>query len=221
MRYKTCILVLFAVVAAPILAQTATVDIEAEMAAAQLKFEEWLASTNAFIGSTTFNEDDIRSFIELWPELAAIDEEEDDEEEVDYEEMLSDPRYREFAETHGLVAESWFKKSVRILTLVMKEQMATHLAAAEAQLPQQLQMIEEQRAQYGEETYQTMKRSLEASTEMMKMQRKAWAGMPDPTASERALLETYRGELAALMMGEDEEEEWAEEEWEDEESDGH
>ena len=100
---------------------------------------------------------------------------------------------------------------------MMKEQMATHLAAAEAQLPPQLQMIEEQKAQYGEEAYQTMKHSLEASAAMMKRQRKAWAGMPEPTASERALLETYRGDLAALMMDDDEEEQWEEEEWEDEE----
>ncbi len=217
MRYVSVILMLLAVVGMPILAQPAPADLESEMAATQLKFEEWVAATKAFIGSTTFNNDDIRSFIELWPELAAIDEEEDDEEMVDYKQMLNDPLYREFAGTHGLNAESWLKKSIRILTLVMKEQMAIHMAAAEAQLPQQRQMIEKQKAQLGEQTYENMKSTLEASAAIMKRQREIWAGMPEPTASERALLATYRDELTALMMGDDEEEEWQDEEWQDEE----
>ena len=218
MRNVPVILMLLAVVGMPILAQTASADLESEMAAAQLEFEEWVASTRAFIGSTTFNDDDIRSFIELWPELAAIDEGDDDDEEmVDYQQLLSDPQFREFAGTHGLDAESWLKKSFRILTLVMKEQMAIHMAAAEAQLPQQRQMIEEQKAQLGEEAYENMKSAMEASVAIMKRQREIWAGMPEPTALERTLLETYRDELAALMMGDDEGEEWEDEEWEDEE----
>ena len=62
-----------------------------------------------------------------------------------------------------------------------------------------------------------MKSAMEASVAIMKRQREIWAGMPEPTALERTLLETYRDELAALMMGDDEGEEWEDEEWEDEE----
>jgi hypothetical protein len=215
MRYKTGILMLLAVVAAPIFAQTASVDVEAEMAAAQLEFAKWMASTRAFVAGTIFNDDDIRSVIELWPEFAAIGEEEDEEEMVDYKEVLDDPVYKEFIAAHGLAGESWLKKSTRILFLVMKEQMATNLAAAEAQMPAQLQMIEEQKAQLGDDAYQTIKRAYEASVSMMKAQREAWASMPEPTASERALLETYQDDLAALMMDEDGEEEWQDEEWDE------
>ena len=94
--------------------------------------------------------------------------------------------------------------------------MVVHLAAAEAQVAPQLRMIEEMREQLGEEAYQEMKRATEMSTAMMKSQREAWAQMPEPTASERALLETYRDDLT-VMMDDGEEEEW-EEEWEDEDA---
>ena len=220
MRYKAGILVLLAVLGAPIFAQTATVDIEAEIEEGQRNFEEWMAATKVFIGSTTFDENDIRSFIELWPEFEAIGEEaddEDDEEMLDYKTIINDPLYEEFVDAHGLSAETWFKKSIRIMTLVMGDQMAPHLVAAEAQIPYQLQMIEKQKAQLGAEAYQTMKSSIEASITMMKRQREAWGGMPEPTASERALLDTYRDDLAMLLMGDDEEEEWEEEEWAEEE----
>ncbi len=113
------------------------------------------------------------------------------------------------------MAESWLRKSTRILTLVTKEQMAEHLAQAEAQLPEQLQAIEGQRAQYGEETYRMMKSTLESSAAMLKQQRQAWAEMPEPTASEASLLEAYRDDLSALMMDDGEDEDWDEEEWEE------
>lgn len=212
MKRTLLALTVLASAAVPALAQEA-VDIEAEMAEASRKFEQWIQSTRTFIAGTTFNKGDVQSFIELWPELTAIETDEDEDEEIfDYAAVIDDPRYKAFAARHQLDGTTWLKKSVRILILVMRDQMSGYLADAEAQLPDQMAMLESQRSQYGEETYQQMKRSFEASAQMMKRQRAAWASLPDPTEREAALLAERQDELSTLLMAEDEE---ADAEWDE------
>lgn len=73
-------------------------------------------------------------------------------------------------------------------------------------MPQQLEQIEAQRGQMGEQMYQQVKRSMEPTANFYKKQREAWAAMPQPTATEQAALDRYHDQLMGLMM--EGEEEW-------------
>ncbi len=212
--HRTLVIFISAVLAAGgALAQAPGADMAAAEEEANRKFEEWLEATRAFIGDVTFDEGDVRSLIELWPEFSELGEEfEEDSEEhdelMDYREILRDARFRSWAAANGLSGEPWLKKTMRVITMVTRGQMETIFAQAEAQMPKQLEEIEGQRSQMGEEMYQQIKRSIEASVQMFKKQRAAWADMPRPVAGEQALLDKYHDDLVGLMMEGDEEEDW-------------
>ncbi len=151
-----------------------------------------------------FAERDIESVLSLWDELEAIglDDEDDDEEILDIEEILADQRYRSWATGHGLDAEDWFRKSMRIQLMMMREEMHASAGMMEAQRAQQEAMIEAQCAQVGEEMCKQMRQGLEA----MAAFGKAWERIPAPTSVEAALLEKYQEPLMGLMESDDEEE---------------
>ncbi|MDH3254665.1 MAG: hypothetical protein OEM62_06720 [Acidobacteriota bacterium] len=190
-------------------------DTTAMVEEANRKLDEWIDNTNDFVGDVRIDAGDIESFIEHYAEFSELgDEMDDDEEFVDYDEVLADPRYRSFAAGHGLVAEPWLKKSMRIIALSMRGQMQAGLAQAEAQMPEQRRMIDEQCAQMGPEMCTQMKASIEMSMAMFEHQKNRLGDLPEATASEQALLERYAEEMASLM--ESGEEEWDEDEDEEE-----
>ena len=151
-----------------------------------------------------FAERDIESVLSLWDELEAIgfEDEDDDEEILNIEEILADQRYRSWADGHGLDAEDWFRKSMRIQLMMMREEMRASAGMMEAQRAQQEAMIEAQCAQVDEEMCRQMRQGLEA----MAAFGKAWERIPAPTGAEAALLEKYQEQLMGLMDSEDEEE---------------
>jgi len=79
-----------------------------------------------------------------------------------------------------------------------------------------MEMIEQQRAQLGEEAYQQMKQAMELSAAMSKYMEDAVRKMPEATAAEEAVLDKYRDELMALMMSDDDEDGYGYEEEYDE-----
>jgi hypothetical protein len=187
---------------------------------ANRKLDEWIDTTRVFVGDVRVEEADLESFLEHYEEFSTLGEEMDEEEDegfVDYDEVLADPAYRSWAAANGLAAEPWLKRSMRIIALTMRDQMQAGFAQAEAQLPEQRRMINEQCAQVGAEMCRQMKAGLEMSMAMFEHQKARIGDLPQPAASEQALLERYAGELTALMAGG--EEEWEEEEWEEEEDD--
>lgn len=195
-------------------ADTATVVEEANR-----ELDEWIDKTRAFVGNVRVEAADMESFLEHWEEFSTLGEDMDEEEDsgfVDYDEVLADPAYRSWAAANGLAAEPWLKGSMRIVALTMRDQMQARLAQAEAQLPEQRRLIDEQCVQVGAEICRQMKEGLEASMAMFEHQKARSSDLPQPTASERAILERYAGEITALMAGD--EEEW-EEDWEEEGAD--
>lgn len=196
------------------------VDTAALVEEANRKLDDWVDKTRAFVGDVRVGDADMQSFLEHYEEFTTLGEgmdEEEDEDFVDYDEVLADPQYRSWAAAHGLAAEPWLKRSMRIVALTMRDQMQAGFAQAEAQLPQQQRMIDEQCAQVGAEICRQMREGLEMSKAMFEHQKARIGDLPRPTASEQALLERYAGELAALMAAG--EEEWEEEEWEEQEDD--
>jgi len=186
------------------------------MAEANRKLEEIVAEVNDFVGDVRFDEADVESLIELWPEfdeLESLLDDGDDEELVDFDAVMADPDYRRWASSHGLDAEDWLRKSTRITMTLYREQMLQSMATAPQQYQQQMQMIEQQREQVGEETYLEMKAMLEASAAFAERMSETAGGFPQATAEEKAALNAHRDELMALMMTDDGEDDYGYDEY--------
>jgi len=194
-------------------------DTTAMVEEANRKLDEWIDSTRAFVGDVRIDASDMESFLEHYDGFSSLGEEmSEDEEFVDYDQVLADPAYRAWAAANGLAPEPWLKRSIRITALAMRDQMQAGFAQAEAQMPEQRRMIEDQCAEAGADMCQQMMASLDASMAMFEHQKKRFGDLPQPTDAERAVFERYADDLSALMESGDEdwgEEDWDEEEWEE------
>ena len=160
-------------------------------------------------GNVRFDEADVESLIRLWPEFDEFNQmagNDDDDDSVDFKAILADPAYRQWAASHDLDAEDWMRKTVRIMMTLYREQTLQSVALAPQQIQKQMEMIEQQRAQIGEELYQQMKQAMESSAAMSKYMEEAVRKMPEATAAEDAVLDKHRDELMMLMMSEDDDE---------------
>ena len=183
------------------------------VADATQEFEAMVREVNAFVGDVRFDKADVESLIQYWPELSSLEPmiaDEDDDETFDFKGILADPTYRSWAASNGLDAEDWLRKSTRIMMSLFREQMLASAAKMPQQMAQQMEMIEQQRAQIGEDMYQQMKRSMEAGAEISKTMEAAARDLPAPTPAEQAALDAHRDDLVVLMQDDDDEE------WDDE-----
>jgi len=191
----------------------------------RVDLEVWIEAVGEFISEVSFDEADMRSFLDLYPEFAVLmdgeadgaeenweDEGWNEEEEASLAEsfqevidLLGDPRYLAWAAENGLSSESWMHKSARILILSQRTVMAEYFQMSEAQMQEQVANLEAQREQMGEEMYAAM----QASITMMQMTREAWDDLPRPTAAEEQLIAEHMDEIRQLLEG-DEEDEWDE-----------
>jgi hypothetical protein len=161
---------------------------------------------NNFVGDVRFNESDVVSLIDLWEEFTEFSEngyESDDE--FDFESVLNDDAYLRWAASHGLEAEDWARKTVRITMMIYREQMLEAAKVMPDQMAQQMAMIEEQREQLGEDMYQQIKQGMEESARYGKAVKENARSLPKPTAAEQAILDKYQAELMMLMESDDEE----------------
>jgi len=171
------------------------------------KLDQMSIEVNSFVGDVRFDEDDVISLIDLWEEYSQIGEDEyGSEEDIDFEEILNDDRYLQWAESHGLDADDWARKTVRITMVLYREQMLEAAKVMPEQMASQMAMIEEQREQLGEEMYQQIKQGMEESARYGKAVAENARSLPQPTAAEQAILDKYRAELMMLMESDDEDE---------------
>ena len=180
------------------------------------KLDQMSVEVNSFVGDVRFNESDVKSLIDLWEEYSEIGEDEyEDEEDIVFESILDDDRYLQWAESHGLDADDWARKTVRITMMIYREQMLEAAEVMPEQMAQQMAMIEEQREQLGEEMYQQIKQGMEESARYGKAIAENARSLPQPTAAEQAILDNYRAELMMLMEsdGEDEYEYYGDDEY--------
>ena len=181
---------------------------QSENERAQDKLEAIAAEVNEFVADVRFDESDIQNLIELWDEFNEFGEayEDEDDEFVNFSEVLADPEYRKFASSYGLDPDDWLRKSIRITMVMAREAILQGAAAMPQQMKQQMEMLEQQREQYGEEIYLQMKEAMENSDELTNAMVEAAKKYPQATAAEAKLLETYKDQLTALMSEEDEDE---------------
>lgn len=180
--------------------------------------EQMSVEVNNFVGDVRFNERDVASLIDLWDEYADFGEDTDEsDDDFDFESMLDDDEYRRWAASHGLDAEDWARKTVRISMMLYREQMLEAASVMPEQMAQQMAMIEDQRDQLGEDMYRQMKQAMEESARYGKAVADNARTLPEPTAAEQAILDKYRAELMMLMESEDEYDEGYDEYYGDEE----
>lgn len=180
----------------------------AAMQEGQEELDQMFSAVGAFVGDVRFDEGDVRSLIDLWEEWSEFgDEQEDDEEDavIDFESLLRDSAYRHWAASHSLDADDWMRKTMRISMSLYREEMLAAAALMPAQMAEQLEMIEQQREQLGEELYQQMKNGMAATAEYGKAITDSARHLPEPTAAEQALLDLHRDELAMIIDSGDEE----------------
>ena len=171
------------------------------------KLDQMSVEVNDFVGDVRFDEEDVKSLIDLWEEYSEIAEDEfEAEEDIDFDSMLDDDRYRQWAESHGLDAEDWARKTVRITMMVYREQMLEAARVMPEQMAQQMAMIEEQRDQLGEDMYQQIKQGMEESARYGQAIAENARSLPQPTAAEQAVMDEYRAELMMLVDPGDEDE---------------
>jgi len=173
---------------------------------------------NKFVGDVRFDESDVRSLIELWEEYTEFGEDDyETDDEVDFESVLDDDAYLRWAASHGLDAEDWARKTVRITMMIYREQMLEAAQGMPEQMAQQMAMLEAQRDQLGEEMYQQMKQGMEESARYGNAVVENARSLPEPTAAEQAILDKYRAELMSLMESEDDGDEYYDEYYDDDE----
>lgn len=181
-------------------------DESAAMEEAIAALDQTVAEVSEFAGEVRFDEGDVRSLIDLWDEFSAFEAAEDDEDTIEFDAILGDSEYRSWAASHGLDASDWLRKTVRITMTLYREQLLAAAAMMPEQMAQQLEMVEQQREQLGEEMYQQIRQGMEATAEYTKAMMESAGHLPEPTTAEKAILEEYRDELMVLMEPGDEEE---------------
>ena len=181
------------------------------------KLDQMSVEVNDFVGDVRFNERDVTRLIDLWDEYSEIGEDEfESEDDIDFESLLNDDRYLQWAASHSLDAEDWARKTVRITMMLYREQMLEAAKVMPQQMAQQMAMIEEQREQLGEEMYRQIKQGMAESAKYSEAIEANARSLPQPTAAEQAILDEYRVELMALMESDDE---YEDEYYDDEEYD--
>jgi hypothetical protein len=193
-------------------------DVEQAAEEALESLDQMSVEVNNFVGDVRFDESDVKSLIELWEEYTEFEEDDyESDDDFDFESILNDDAYLSWAASHGLEAEDWARKTVRITMMLYREQMLEAARVMPEQMAQQMAMIEGQREQLGEEMYQQMKQGMEESARYGNAIAENARSLPEPTAAEQAILDKYRAELMTLMESDDEGEEYYDEYYEDEE----
>jgi len=186
---------------------------QSEMDEAIAEMEAMVSGMSAFIGDIQFRESDVVSLIELWDEFDAIEglDAEEESEAMDFDAILGDPAYQAFASSHGLNGRDWLRKAMRITMALYREQVLESAAHMPQQYEQQMQMIEAQKDQLGEDMYEQMKAAMDEGRVFVDLLVSTAKRLPQPTAAEAEVLDTYREQLYLLLM--DADDEFVEEDW--------
>lgn len=179
---------------------------EESVEASNRQFRESMNAMADFVKDVRFDEGDIKAMLANWEDVNAIGGEgegdgsydEEDDEMIDFGGILADPAYRSWAKSKGFDPDRWMKKFMRIQMMLMKDSIASVATDGSAQLKAQLAEFEAQRAQMGEEMYQQMVEALKLGAATMNSIGNVYEGLPEPTSSEKALLDKYRDQLMNL-----------------------
>jgi len=165
-----------------------------------VQFEEWTKTLSEFVKDVRFNEKDVQNLISQWDDFNSFGEEQDTDEEeyIDFNSILNDSAYRSWAQSRGLDSDEWLKKTMRIMAMIMRTQIAASKSESQFDMTAQLAEIEKMRAQVGEEMYLQMKQAMAAGAAAMQGIDNSYKHLPVPTDSEKILLIKYNDQLMNL-----------------------
>lgn len=183
---------------------------EDPLARARAEYEEWMEVLAEFTRGVQFDEQDIRDVLDYWPEMNRLSVMTDQEESEtasefasDVREILADSEYRSWARGKGLDPEEWLRKSMRVSSAYMLQQLAAQKEAMAAQQQSYAAMVEESCAQVDEATCAQMRSTLAQSIALSEAMMNAVELLDPPSATEAALLARYGADLEAVMMADD------------------
>ena len=165
-----------------------------------VQFEEWAKTLSEFVKDVCFNEKDVQNLISQWDDFNSFGEEQDTDEEeyIDFNSILNDSAYRSWAQSRGLDSDEWLKKTMRIMAMIMRTQIAASKSESQFDMTAQLAEIEKMRSQVGEEMYLQMKQAMAAGAAAMQGIDNSYKHLPVPTDSEKILLVKYNDQLMNL-----------------------
>lgn len=165
-----------------------------------VQFEEWTKTLSEFVKDVRFNEKDVQNLISQWDDFNSFGEEQDTDEEeyIDFNSILNDSAYRSWAQSRGFDSDEWLKKTMRIMAMIMRTQIAASKSENQFDMTAQLAEIEKMRAQVGEEMYLQMKQAMAAGAAAMQGIDNSYKHLPVPTDSEKTLLIKYNDQLMNL-----------------------
>ena len=165
-----------------------------------VQFEEWAKTMSEFVKDVRFNEKDVQNLISQWDDFNSFGEEQDTDKEeyIDFNSILNDSAYRSWAQSRGLDSETWLKKTMRIMAMIMRTQIAASKSESQFDMTAQLAEIEKMRAQVGEEMYLQMKQAMASGAAAMQGIDNSYKHLPVPTDSEKTLLIKYNDQLMNL-----------------------
>lgn len=165
-----------------------------------VQFEEWTKTLSEFVKDVRFNEKDVQNLISQWDDFNSFGEEQDTDEEeyIDFNSILNDSAYRSWAQSRGLDSDEWLKKTMRIMAMIMRTQIAASKSESQFDMTAQLAEIEKMRSQVGEEMYLQMKQAMAAGAAAMQGIDNSYKHLPVPTDSEKTLLIKYNDQLMNL-----------------------
>ncbi|NOQ66955.1 MAG: hypothetical protein GQ556_07050 [Desulfobacterales bacterium] len=165
-----------------------------------VQFEEWAKTLSEFVKDVRFNEKDVQNLISQWDDFNSFGEEQDTDEEkyIDFNSILNDSAYRSWAQSRGFDSDEWLKKTMRIMTMIMRTQIEASKSESQFDMTAQVAEIEKMRAQVGEEMYLQMKQAMAAGAAAMQGIDNSYKHLPVPTDSEKTLLIKYNDQLMNL-----------------------
>lgn len=214
-RWAICLATLIVAFAPGLGAQS----MDDSMQQAVATYSAWAEKLAEFTKGIEFDEGDLTTLIEHYPEMEALDVAEADGDVTDpaqfdnhMRQVLAEPEYRSWAGRNGLDPDRWLRTVARISSVYMIVNTERSRPAAEAQRREYEAMVENQCATADAETCRSMREALAAGEAMNDALAKAQGKLPSPTATELALMNQYYDRLTATMG--DEESAPADEPWE-------
>lgn len=181
-------------------------------------YSAWAAALGEFTKGIEFDEEDVTTLVERYPEMQSLDLNEAEWSVTDpaqfdnnMRRVLAEPEYRTWASRNGFDPENWLRTVARISSVYMIASIERSRPAAEAQRREFEAMVEAQCAQSDPETCRSMREALAAGDAMSEALAKALGKLSPPTAGERALMDRYYDQLTSAMgddEGSSEEESW-------------
>ena len=140
---------------------------EDSAATAIADYEQWIDVIAEFTQGVEFSESDLRNMLQYWPEmegLAVMNRQVDAgsaaEFAGDVQEILADGEYRAWASGKGLDPEDWLRKSMRVASVYIMQQMEGQREVLASQRESYEAMLEQACAQVDEQTCKQMRASM-------------------------------------------------------------